>query len=51
MEIAGIGGEAPLVAGLGQHVTALAHRHELARIAEMAVQQGVGAQRLGQFDR
>jgi hypothetical protein len=32
------------------HVAALAHRHQLARVAEAAVQQRVGAERLGHLD-
>ena len=46
----GVGLEAALLAGLGEDMAALAHRHQLARLAEAAVQQRVGAQRLGQLD-
>ena len=47
MEVAGFGLEVALLAGLGEDMAALAHRHQLARFAEAAVQQGIGAQGLG----
>src|SRR5580704_19773700 len=50
MEMAGFDLEVALLTGLGEDVAALAHRHQLARLAEAAVQQRVGAQWFGQLD-
>src|SRR5262249_11022078 len=50
MQGRGIGCEAPFLARPGLHMAALAHSDELARLAETAMQQRVGAQRLGHLD-
>src|SRR5581483_12185056 len=46
VDVPGVDVEAALLARLGDDVAGLAHRHQLAALAETAVQQRVGAERL-----
>src|ERR1700681_807794 len=50
VQMPGLDREVALLTGLGDEVTTLAYRHQLASLAEAAVQQRIGAQGLGQLD-